>query len=205
VHFYNFDWNNAAALGTCSHCFHDAATDEGGRTITTSGFYFHNATVPRRIRYQTPYSAIFHDLDGTLTELGANSWATFYKRSHVWENECFYTDAEEEMFNGVVCNDNVEVRTLKFSTYTPSGLFDGMGLKVLQYDDSIIGGMNETELEEYIVNRDNYGSFNWKKKNSKNWAKPFVTGHKYKISWGVVGLDFEKMNFEVAQPYLASD
>lgn len=130
VHFYNFDWNNAAALGTCSHCFHDAATDEGARTITTSGFYF-DSTVPRRIRYQTPFKAIFKDLDGTLTEQGANSWATFYYRSHLWDGECLYDTDIEDTYNGVICNSNVELRTIKFSTYTPNGLFDGMGLKVL--------------------------------------------------------------------------
>lgn len=32
-----------------------------------------------------------------------------------------------------------------------------------------------------------------------------MTGHAYKISWGVVGLDFEEMNFEIAQPWEASD
>ena len=84
-------------------------------------------------------------------------------------------------------------------------MFDGMGLKVLQYDDSIINPMNETEKQAYIDDRSNYGSFNWKFKPSKNWAQPFVTGHKYKISWGVVGLDFEQMNFEVAQPYHPDD
>ena len=199
--FYNFDWNNAAALGTCSHCFHDAATDEGARTITTSGFYF-DATVPRRIRYQTPFKAIFKDLDGTLTGLGANSWATYYYRSHLWDGECTH---EADVYDGVICGSNVELRTIKFSTYTPSGLFDGMGLKVLQYDDDIINAFNETELETYIDDRDNYGSFNWKFKPSKNWAQPFVTGHKYKISWGVTGIDFEAMNFEVAQPYHPDD
>jgi len=201
VKFYNFDWNNAAALGTCSHCFHDAATDEGARTITTSGFYF-DATVPRRIRYQTPFKAIFKDLDGTLTGLGANSWATYYYRSHLWDGECTH---EADVYDGVICGSNVELRTIKFSTYTPSGLFDGMGLKVLQYDDDIINAFNETELETYIDDRDNYGSFNWKFKPSKNWAQPFVTGHKYKISWGVTGIDFEAMNFEVAQPYHPDD
>jgi len=170
VRFYNFDWGNTAALGTCSHCFHDAATDEGARTITTQGFYFDDATVPRRIRYQTPFKAIFKDLDGTLTGLGANSWATFYYRSHLWDGECYYNSTLADVYEGVICGNNVELRTLKFSTYTPSGLFDGMGLKVLQYDDSIISPMNETEKEAYIVDRSNYGSFNWKYKPSKNWA-----------------------------------
>ena len=58
--FFNFDWSalgvdrttgehaqiNAAALGTCSHCFHPAATDSGAREIRVSGLYFDEATVP---------------------------------------------------------------------------------------------------------------------------------------------------------------
>jgi len=34
VQFYNYNWNSAAALGSCSHCFHDSATDSGARTVT---------------------------------------------------------------------------------------------------------------------------------------------------------------------------
>lgn len=50
VRFYNFDWNTAAAIGDCSHCFHDAATDSGARTVKTSGLYF-DSTVTKRIKY----------------------------------------------------------------------------------------------------------------------------------------------------------
>ena len=35
--FFNYDWNEAAALGSCSHCFHPAATDSGSRTTTVTG------------------------------------------------------------------------------------------------------------------------------------------------------------------------
>jgi hypothetical protein len=28
---------------------------------------------------------------------------------------------------------------------------------------------------------------------SNGWATPFVTGHKYKISFGMTGLDYEKL------------
>jgi hypothetical protein len=31
--FYNFDFQGSAAIGTCSHCFHPASTDSGGRTM----------------------------------------------------------------------------------------------------------------------------------------------------------------------------
>lgn len=34
VKFYNFNFKSAAALGTCSHCFHSASTDSGARTVT---------------------------------------------------------------------------------------------------------------------------------------------------------------------------
>jgi len=50
VSFYNFNWDKAAALGTCSHCFHPAATDSGARTIKLSDLTF-DESVTKRIRY----------------------------------------------------------------------------------------------------------------------------------------------------------
>lgn len=29
--FYNYNWGEAAALGSCSHCIHPGTTDHGGR------------------------------------------------------------------------------------------------------------------------------------------------------------------------------
>ena len=49
VVFHDMNFNNAAALGTCSHCFHSAATDSGARTVRTNALEFHNT--PKRIRY----------------------------------------------------------------------------------------------------------------------------------------------------------
>ena len=40
--FYNFNKNSASGIGTCSHCFHPAATDSGARTATFSGLTFTN-------------------------------------------------------------------------------------------------------------------------------------------------------------------
>lgn len=38
--FFNFDFNGAAALSDCSHCWHDAETDSGGRTTRMSNLSF---------------------------------------------------------------------------------------------------------------------------------------------------------------------
>lgn len=43
--FYNFDQSGMAALGSCSHCFHNAATDSGARTVTFSNLYFDSSVV----------------------------------------------------------------------------------------------------------------------------------------------------------------
>jgi hypothetical protein len=48
--FYNLDFNSASGIGSCSHCFHPAATDSGARTVTTKGLVF-DSTVPRKLRY----------------------------------------------------------------------------------------------------------------------------------------------------------
>lgn len=69
--FFNYDWNSAAALGDCSHCFHGAATDSGARTVTTRNLAFDAATVTKRIKYQYPKRGIYHDEDGSLTGQGA--------------------------------------------------------------------------------------------------------------------------------------
>lgn len=74
VKFFNFDLNNMAALGSCSHCFHAASTDSGARTVKFHDLSFTN--VSKRIRYQEPWRAIYLDLDGSLTGLESNSWAT---------------------------------------------------------------------------------------------------------------------------------
>lgn len=72
--FYNFDFNNAAALGDCSHCFHPASSDMGARTVALQNLEFTDVT--KRINYQYPFRGIFWDRDGSLTGLGAGSWAT---------------------------------------------------------------------------------------------------------------------------------
>lgn len=67
---------------------------------------------------------------------------------------------------------------------------------MLRYDDDMfIEGGGTINKTEYLLNESNYGSFEFRPKLDpvSGWATPFVTGHKYKIHWGVTGLDFEEM------------
>lgn len=157
--FYNFNWNFAAGLGSCSHCFHPAATDSGSRTVTFSGLAFDD-TVTRKIKYQFPHKAIYYDLDGTLTGKGAKSWAASYFQ-HLEQPECEWLEDE---YNGVTCDNTVQVRRIAFHNTLPSGLMSGMGLKLLKYDDDVIGAMDNETFTSYIENRDNYGTIEFKPK-----------------------------------------
>ena len=64
-------------------------------------------------------------------------------------------------------------------------------MKILPYDDEIFAqpGFNKTA---YLLNRTNYGNMMFRDlTNPKNsWAVPFVTGHKYKFSFGEAGIDW---------------
>jgi hypothetical protein len=50
VRFYAFEDGNTAALGSCSHCFKESATDSGVRTTFLNQMYYHT-DVPRLVRY----------------------------------------------------------------------------------------------------------------------------------------------------------
>lgn len=60
--------------------------------------------MPRRIRYQFPNKGIFHDLDGTLTEQGPNTWATSYWKHNAVQPEC---STDMDKFDGLLCDDTV--------------------------------------------------------------------------------------------------
>ena len=103
VAFYNFNFGISGALGDCSHCFHPAATDSGARTYYTSGLIFDAATVPKKIWYQYPFRGIWSDLDGSLTGLGAGSWATAYFK-HNEQPEC---TTNLVVYDGILCPNTV--------------------------------------------------------------------------------------------------
>lgn len=130
--FFNFDWNQAAALSSCSHCFHPAATDSGARTIRFSNITI-DSSVQRIANYQLPWRAIFLDEDGSITGKGAGSWATPYYPYHN-HTECEYN---ETYYGGVFCDNTVQIRRIAFYGAEPNWIMRGMALKIIRYDDDV--------------------------------------------------------------------
>ena len=191
--FFNFDWGTeVAAFSSCSHCWHDQATDSGARTIKMSGLEFTN--VKKRIHWDTPFKGIYYDVDGSLTGLGPKTWATPYYK-HMEQPEC---TKNLEVYDGVICDSTAQVRRVSFYLGKPVALM-GMGFKILRYDDSIVGEMTSDDLVAYHGTRSNFGTILFKEKTNpgNSWTMPLVTGHKYRVHWGITGVDFESMRCEM--------
>ena len=189
VRFWNFDFGNAAALGSCPHCFFPPSTDTDARTVKFEGIWFDEATVPVKIRYQFPYRAIFYDADGSLTGRGPGAWATSdWTHNRVWTDDCELVDE----YGGLLCHPGVTVRRLHISGYKPGSL-EGKDLYLLPYDDTIVGNMTDAELAEYQTDTSNYSIVDYR---LGGWTVPVVTGHRLYVRWSY-GLDFTKMRFEI--------
>ena len=91
--------------------------------------------VSRRIMFHYPYNGIFHDIDGSLTGKGAGSWATVHLK-HLEHPEC---EVKLEEFDGIICDNTVQIRAITFSDESPYSIDY---LRLLRYDDSIISAMN---------------------------------------------------------------
>ena len=158
MRFYNYNWNEAAALGSCSDCYHEKSTDSGARTINTRNLTF-DSSVSKKIRYGYPFKAIFRDHDGTLTGKGANSYASFYQY-HLMQPECEHL---EDMYNGVTCNNSVQIKRVAFYGSQPNTeSLNGGQLKIIKWDDQIIGNMTDSALTQYENNQEEYGMAPWK-------------------------------------------
>jgi len=79
--FFEFNWNSAAAVSTCSHCWHDQETDSGARTIRFKNMTY-DSSVTRVFNWGFPHKGIVLDEDGSTTGKGPISWATPYYAHH---------------------------------------------------------------------------------------------------------------------------
>ena len=75
---------------------------------------------------------------------------------------------------------------------------------VYKWDTDLIYGKNMTE---YLLDANNWDKvyFRDKQDPGNNWVFPVLTGHKYKISFGGTGIDFEEMNLSLGEEWLETD
>lgn len=200
VGFYEFanTGSLSGAIGTCSHCFHDNSADSGGRTVTFRNLTFDDATVPKRILYQQPWREILHDEDGSLTGLGAGSWATFYYH-HLNQSECTY-DADK--YDGVICDNSISLRRIAFHAATPAS-FKMQKIKVAKWETDFEAALKADSAAlfefEQDVDHTRWGRQIQREGPDPSWSWPIVvmTGQRYRVHWGE-GIDFEKMSLDVS-------
>lgn len=205
VTFYNFDKEGQSAIYTCSQCFF-ALNEEHARTTRTSGLIFDDASVLYRLAFQTPFRDIVEDTDGTLTDLDPWTTVTAYMK-HNDVDECVQNDSR--LVDALICSPDVQVRRIAFYGHTPASLFLGQEIKIVLWDDDIIDPLRDDQdaYDAYVDDDDNYTALKFDENGAPGMAHhaAFVTGHKYKISFGALGLDFEEMRVQIEDVWRDDD
>jgi len=182
VSFFNYNFMDSGALGTCSHCFHPSNSVSGGLTYTVSNLTFVNCD--KRIKYQVPFREIIHDLDGSLTGLGSESWAVF-AQPHLFQPECSH---EPETHDGMICDGTIQIRKIAFHDFDPAS-FRMTQIKIARWDADIEANItsNETYLFDFEQDVDHTVFSNYEMREmawpSNGWTVPMVTGHRYRFHW----------------------
>jgi hypothetical protein len=208
VTFYNFDKSEAqSAIFDCSQCFF-SDNEEHARTTRVSGLIFDSATVLYRLSFQTPFRGIFEDTDGSLSGTAGQFITAYWK--HLDVDECEQSDSK--LVDALVCDTSVQVRRVSFHGMTPTGTLRGQAIKIIGWDDSVIEALEAADetgeaYDAYVADDENYTDMKYDDKGapSPGWHVPFVTGHKYKVSFGAVGLDFEKMSLQIEDLWESDD
>lgn len=123
---------------------------------------------------------MFHDMDGSLTNKGPNSFATYYYK-HLEQPGCV---RDEDLFNGMICDSSAPLRRVAFHAAQPSSIFRGMPIYIAKWDDSVVS--SQQNLTTYLYDKKEFTKWAQKpfRDPSDAWTLPFVTGHKYRVHWG---------------------
>jgi hypothetical protein len=199
VKFHNYNFNNAAALRDCPHCTFHTETDSGARTARTKGLRFYN--VDRRIRYNYPFRGIFWDLDGSLTGLGPNTYAT-RDYPHLMFPEC---TLNKEVYDGIICDHTTQLRRIAFYDHQPTKDFQDDYMKIMQWDSNILE-QYESNMSGYLEDLSKYTIVAEKDLRDPNngYTAVFATGHTYKYHYGTI-LNFDAMKVELSERWQPSD
>jgi len=79
-------------------------------------------------------------------------------------------------------------------------------MNILKYDRTPMKALSTDELQEYKDEGSNYARLFWKDKlnPSAGWAAPFITGHRYRLTWKN-DLDFTKMKVMISERWQEED
>ena len=122
---------------------------------------------------------------------------------HVRQPECVL---DEVKYDGVVCSPAVQIRRIAFANYAPDH-FRGMPMNILKFDyDQERNFASPDAKLAYINDKSQYSDifFKEKLKPMNGWAVPFVTGHRYRVSWAN-NLDFTQMNIQLSERWEPND
>jgi hypothetical protein len=143
--------------------------------------------VDARIKWRWPHKGIFHDLDGTLTGQGADSYVSAYWKHNDWP-EC---EVDLAVYDGIVCPYPYQFERIVFTE--ADGDIEYEDLYTWQYDNTQVMDMTDEEKEQYLV-KENASTVDWirKARPFKHWTAPYLTHHRYYMRW-LWGLDFESV------------
>lgn len=153
-----------------------------------------DSSVKRLIKWGYPHKNIILDEDGSITGKGPGSWATNYYQHHEVP-ECEHNIS---YWGGTFCDNTIAVRRVALYGAEPAAIHRLQGFKILPYDDDLLAA--QANVTDYLNNKSNYGTIMFKQFHtpSNGWATPFVTGHKYKIHFGMTGLDYEELKIDLS-------
>jgi hypothetical protein len=132
-----------------------------------------------------PFREIIHDQDGSLTGLGANSWASFFY-PHLLTSEC----QNSTEYDGVICNGaGYNMRRVAFYQALPAS-FRMEKLKIAQwtteFETAVKADPDDFWNFKQDVNHTNFSrlDFRAKKNPVQSWPVVVATGKRYRLHWG---------------------
>ena len=196
IRFYSFGMaNNYLFSSFSANESGSSSMDDGARTSYFEQI-FSDGTETMKVKWNIPRTAIFRDMDGSLTGISGPRWVTPYY-PHLLVPEC---NRNPKWDDGVICNDSVQVRRVFVSDASPNSNLFSQALKIFQ--------VNHT-LENLNLTNNFYNfseiKFNEYKDQNNGWAVPFITGYNYLLTFGILGLDFSSISLEMSKCWNIND
>jgi hypothetical protein len=70
-------------------------------------------------------------------------------------------------------------------------------MRILKFDE-----FSDLSAEDFVGDKTAYTSYPYLK---ESWTVPFVTGKKYKVSWGNNGLDWDQLQVKLSERWAPTD